>query len=233
MRIKFIKPSYEFDMLGQTGIEKLKHIEKIARTCYKTEDKITNNSFIKLIKHLVDKKHHAMLEFAQFNMKLIVSRAFTHEIVRHRMSSFAQESQRYVGYGGAIEFIIPPWMDINPFECEGWYETGYDEYGYKYGCALPYEGLNYNTPEGAWISSNLESARNYNELLKRGWRPEQARDVLPNACKTEINVQTNLREWMHIFDLRAAPAAAPQMREIMISALADIKQLIPIVFDDI
>lgn len=71
-------------MLGQTGIEKLKHIEKIARTCYKTEDKITNDSFIKLIKHLVDKKHHAMLEFAQFNMKLIVSRAFTHEIVRHK-----------------------------------------------------------------------------------------------------------------------------------------------------
>lgn len=223
MRIKFIKPFYEFDMLGQTGIEKLKHIEKIARTCYKTEDKITNDSFIKLIKHLVDKKHHAMLEFAQFNMKLVVSRAFTHEIVRHRMSSFAQESQRYVGYGGAIEFIIPPWVqNIDPVE----FDTNDSEFISKL-------WDNYSQAEIYWMGSMIVSSEMYKSLLDEGWRPEQARDVLPNACKTEINVQTNLREWMHIFDLRAAPAAAPQMREIMISALTDIKQLIPIVFDDI
>lgn len=84
MKIKFIKPSYEINMLNQTGIEKLQHIERVARTCYKTEDKITDTSYIKLIQHLVDKKHHAMLEFAQFHMKFIVSRAFTHEIVRHK-----------------------------------------------------------------------------------------------------------------------------------------------------
>lgn len=223
MKIKFIKPLYEFDMLGQTGMEKLKHIEKVARTCYKTEDKITEDSYVKLIKHLVNKKHHAMLEFAQFNMKLVVSRAFTHEIVRHRMSSFAQESQRYVGYDGAIEFIIPPWVqNIKPIE----FDTDDSEFISKL-----WDG--YSQAEIYWMGSMITSSEMYKSLLDEGWRPEQARDVLPNACKTEINVQTNLREWMHIFDLRAAPAAAPQMREMMIPALAEIKELIPIVFDDI
>ena len=140
-----------------------------------------------------------------------------------RMSSFAQESQRYVGYGGAIEFIIPPWVqNINPVE----FDTDDSEFISKL-------WENYNQAEVYWMGSMITSSEMYKSLLDEGWRPEQARDVLPNACKTEINVQTNLREWMHIFDLRAAPAAAPQMREIMISALADIKQLIPIVFDDI
>ena len=139
------------------------------------------------------------------------------------MSSFAQESQRYVGYGGAIEFIIPPWSELTPHEVELSNDTLNDEGSF----------IGINSCDEIWKSSMLNSAMDYNRLLTEGWHPEQARDVLPNACKTEINVQTNLREWMHIFDLRANPAAAPQMREVMISALADIKRLIPIVFDDI
>lgn len=139
------------------------------------------------------------------------------------MSSFAQESQRYVGYDGAIEFIIPSW-------CNSIEEVEFDSDD-----ALFLDELfsSYTRGEMLWAASNIECADKYSQLLEEGWRPEQARDVLSNACKTEINVQTNLREWMHIFDLRAAPAAAPQMREMMIPALAEMKQLIPIVFDDI
>jgi thymidylate synthase (FAD) len=216
MKIKFIKPSFEIDMLGETGLEKLKRIEKVARLCYKTEDRITENSHEKLIKMLVDKKHGAMLEFADVAVKFIVSRAFTHELVRHRLSSFAQESQRYVGYGDAMEFIIPPWMSLKPCEFDldrGWNDTFCVDTQYT------------------WINAMQDSAHHYLECLESGWRPEQARDVLPNACKTEIWIKTNLREWQHVFHLRDSMAAAPQMREQMEPLHIRMGGMIPYIFD--
>jgi thymidylate synthase (FAD) len=228
MKIRFIKPSYEIDMLGQTGIEKLKTIESCSRTCYKSEEKTTDDSYNYMIKMLVKNKHEAMLEFVDFRVKLICSRAFSHEIVRMRLSSFAQESQRYVGYGDAIEFIIPSWTNIPEFS----FELDNDF------CTVPFTikkltGYEATEAEESWVFGCTASSDRYNELLSLGWRPEQARDVLPNACKTEINIKTNLREWRHIFKLRTHPTAAPQMRELMIPLLAEMKQLIPIVFDDI
>lgn len=221
MQIKFIKPSYEIDMLGQTGIEKLKHIEKVARLCYKTEDRITEDSYEKLIKLLVDKGHGAMLEHASFAVKFICSRDFTHELVRHRIPSFAQESQRYVGYGNAIEFIIPSWCNIEPHEVEfgdNWVDDG-----------ATFAANNHDID--IWRGAMFNSALDYQRLLNLGWRPEQARSVLPNATKTEIWINTNLREFLHIFELRASMAAAPAMRELMLPLLSEIKNKIPIVFD--
>jgi thymidylate synthase (FAD) len=221
MRIKFIKPSYEIDMLGQTGIEKLKHIEKVARTCYKSEDKITEDSYINMINGLVKRNHTAMLEFADIHVKFIASRAFSHELVRHRIASFAQESQRYVGYDGAIEFIIPSWSSIDPCEFS---TSGYG------GIITNLPSFNLKA-DRIWAQSMLNSSLDYEELISLGWKNEQARDVLPNACKTEINIKTNLRSWMNIDVLRNHHTASPQMRELMAPLFQELQQLIPIVFD--
>ena len=228
MKIKFIKASYEIDMLGQTGIEKLQHIEKVARLCYKTEDRITDTSYIKLIDHLVSKNHTAMLEHASFAVKFICSRDFTHELVRHRIASFAQESQRYVGYGDAIQFIIPPWCDIQEceFEFQDWRKpivgNLWDD---VYNAAKPGSGA-----DTIWCNNMCSSAQDYTLLLEGTWRPEQARSVLPNSTKTEIWIEGNLRTWMNIFQLRDAMAAAPAMRELMGPLHIDMKEEIPGVF---
>jgi thymidylate synthase (FAD) len=223
MKIKFIKPSFEINMLGQTGIEKLKHIEKVARTCYKSEDKITDTSYEKMIAGLIKRKHLAMMEFGVVHVKFIANRAFSHELVRHRVASFAQESQRYVGYGDVIEFIIPSWTDIKPFEFE--YKDSYSLHD-----ILGEENYHLVPPELTWISNMIYSSEGYTELIEMGWKPEQARDVLPNACKTEINFQTNLRELMLVQDLRDHHTASPQMRELMEPFFIKLGGMIPGVF---
>lgn len=236
MKIKFIKPSYEIDMLGQTGIEKLKHIEKVARLCYKTEDKITDTSYEKLIKHLIKNKHGAMLEHASFAVKFIANRAFTHELVRHRIPSFAQESQRYVGYGNAIEFIIPSWCNIEPFEWDGWeYNKDLSNGGFLGRWQHPNCDFNWGieSPEFLWVDSMAHAAGQYGLLIQQGWKPEQARDVLPNATKTEIWINTNIREWMHIKGLRDHHTASPQMIELMNPLFKDLDCMIPLVFQEI
>jgi len=222
MKIKFIKPSYEVDMLGQTGIEKLKRIEQVARLCYKSEDKITEDSYIKMVNGLVKRNHLAMLEHASLSVKFITERAFTHELVRHRIASFAQESQRYVGYGETIQFIIPAWMDVEPFEA---ISMG-SGFSVPESCGILSENKAYST----WTRSMIRSAQDYNEQLSNGLKPEDARGVLPNDTKTEIIITTNLREWMHVQELRDAPTASPQMRKMMEPLFIQLGGMIPGVF---
>ena len=148
---------------------------------------------------------------------MICDRGVSHEIVRHRIASYSQESTRYCDYsGGHITFIIPPWVEI---------ESG------------KYSGLSCPGPISAagnsWFWSMANACITYKHLRKLNWKPEQARSVLPNSLKTEIVITMNLREWRHFFRLRTALAAHPQMREIAIPLLTEFKQLIPVVFDDI
>lgn len=220
MNIKFINPSYEIDMMGQTGIDKLKQIESKARLCYKTEEKITDDSYEKLIKHLIKLDHTAMIEHAGFSVKFIASRAFTHELVRHRIASFAQESQRYVGYNDTIEVIIPPWMAMQPWECNTAEVTDED---------IRFHAVEFT--DIVWTTSMINIADDYSMLIDQGYKPEQARDVLPNACKTEIWITANLREWKNIFKLRNHHTASPQMRELMEPLHIKIAGMIPYVFD--
>ena len=215
MNIKFIRPSYEIDMLGQSGIEKLKSIEYCARTCYKSDHKITDNSYEALIKMLKKNNHTAMFEFADFKVKFICNRTVSHQLVRHRIPSFAQQSQRYCIYKDEITFIVPEWFGDN------WELTERNELQiYK---ATDAQNL--------WIESMYTSWGYYDKLMEKGLRAEQARGVLPNDIATEINVKTNLREWIHIFSLRDDTHADPAMRQLMSPLHEDIKQLIPIVFD--
>ena len=213
--MKIIDQSHEILSLPNNTLET---IEQAGRTCYKSQDKITPDSAIKFVTTLRDKGHHAMIEFGDMTVKFITNRGVTHEIVRHRMCSFAQESTRYVKYDGEMEFIRPVWAD------ERW--TG-----------MTYKKLakfhDVKEPDLLWADACLKAEMSYKTLLDESWRPEQAREVLPNSLKTEIIVKANIREWRHIFSLRCSKNAHPQMRALMIPLLKECKERLPIIFDQI
>ena len=161
---------------------------------------------------LIGRGHHAMIEFGSIIVRFVTNRGVTHELVRHRLCSFAQESTRYVNYGGDdIQFIRPVWFNEKEDQ-NGAYEDS-SSFMFERACE--------------------EAEANYKILLHEGWRPEQAREVLPNALKTEIVVQANVREWRHILKLRSAATAHPQMQALMKPLLEEMKEIIPVVFDDI
>lgn len=196
--------------ISDNGQHELKRLEICARVCYKSEDKITEDgeSAKALVKRLIDSGHEAMLEHGTITVRFICDRAVSHELVRHRMASFAQESQRYCNYsldkfGRDITFILPYWLDEE--------DLGYSD----------------------WERSCREAEQTYFRLLDYGYSPQQARMVLPNCTKTEIIVTANFREWRHILKLRTAPDAHPDMQRLMRRLLTELKERIPVLFDDI
>ena len=207
--MKIIKPSFEIlTPIDEASI--YKQIESIARTCYKSEDKITDESAPKMVKGLLKRNHLAMIEHAHVSVKFICDRGVSHEIVRHRIASYAQESTRYCNYsqgkfGNEITVIKPLFFD---------------------------EG----TPEYIiWEESCMQVEKAYNELIEMGRSPQEARSVLPNSLKTEIVVTMNLREWIHFFNLRAlgtTGAPHPQMKEIAMMVLEEFSNQIPEIFGD-
>jgi len=200
--MRIVEQSHE---IMECSDDALQLIERAGRTCYKSEDKITDDSAERFVKMLIDRGHHAMLEFGWIVVKFITNRGVTHELVRHRPASYAQESTRYVNYGGDdIQFIKPVW----------------------------YEGTS-PMAKYLWRRSMNSAETAYKALLGAGWRPEQAREVLPNSLKTEIVAMGNTREWRHIFSLRCSNAAHPQMRALMRPLLAEVRSRIPVLFDDV
>ena len=218
--MKLIKPSIEFLWTTESPLQT---IERAGRTCYKSEDKITEESAPKFCQMLLDRGHEAMIEHASASYRVICDRGVTHEIVRHRLFSYAQESTRYCNYKSGVTFIIPLWTGI-----------GEGEYFIHWKNKL---GTTAWEPEGhgldnRWFWSMALAERDYTRLLEEGWQPQQARTVLPNSLKTEIIITGNLREWRHFFKLRTAKAAHPQMQEVANMILADIRKKIPVIFAD-
>ena len=193
------------------GMEMLKNIEYIARTCYKSEDMMTDLSAVKMVESLINRGHEAMLEHEKISVKFIVDRGVSHELVRHRAASYAQESTRYCNYskdkfGNEITVIKP--------------------------CFLDEDTENYRI----WKSSCEAAEKAYFAMLDNDATPQEARSVLPNSLKTEICMTANLREWRHFFKLRALGITGkphPQMLEVTVPLLAEFKALIPVVFDDL
>ena len=179
--MKIIKAGYEI-LTPINGQEILKHIELIGRVCYKSEDRITEYSCRPFVKMLINRGHEAMLEHYSFSVKFICDRGVSHEIVRHRIASFAQESTRYCNYGKNNEgctFIAPCfWNNILD---HGAYATSEDK---KY---------------NRWFDCISRAEKTYLALLENGASPQEARSVLPNSLKTEIVMTANLREWRHFF----------------------------------
>lgn len=202
------------------GIELLKQIEKIARTCYKSENNITDESAVKFVKGLVSRGHEAMIEHNAITVRFTCDRGVSHEIVRHRVASFGQESTRYCNYsnnkfGNEINVI-----DIrNGIELDTKMKT------------LQQETIEAVIDE--WMLAIKDAEKHYLKMIDLGATPQMARSVLPNSLKTEIVVTMNLREWRHFFKLRTPVNAHPQMRELAVPLLKEFKKLIPVVFDDI
>lgn len=218
--MKLIKPYFSIvDEIDGMGI--LKKLEKIARVCYKSEEKITDDSCFKFIENIIKRGHEAIIEHVNVTVKVVCDRGVSHEIVRHRIASYAQESTRYCNYKGGVTFIIPLWLnDCIP---EGEYITFANDALHK---VLPDDAA-------CWWAYMLSCEANYKSLLSKGWTPQQARSVLPNSTKTEIVMTMNLRELRHFFKLRASVSAHPQAQEIAYSILLKFKQLVPVIFDDI
>jgi len=221
--MKIIEPSYEIlTEISEGGIKELQHIEKIGRVCYKSEDKITEDgeSAKKFVKMLIGRGHEAMIEHSSLSVKFIVDRGVSHELVKHRIASFAQESTRYCNYS-----LDKFGNEINVIEIDGGIE--HDE-----------KMKNMSTPErnaveDEWASAMEDAERHYIKLMEMGATPQIARSVLPNSTKTEITITANYREWRNFFKLRTANAAHPQMQEITRPLLNELKAKLPIVFDDI
>lgn len=210
--MKIVEPKYEIlTDISKSGVKELQQIERVARVCYKSEDKIVpdGSSAKKLVGFLVKQGHEAMLEHSQLSVLFTCDRGVANELTRHRIASFAQESTRYCNYskdkfGGEIQIIMPTFIK------------------------------NADEPTRiAWTESMYAIEKQYMQLLEHGFRPEQARCVLPLCLKTEIVVTANLREWRNIFKLRTPVAAHPQMRELMCPLLKELQKKIPVIFDDI
>jgi thymidylate synthase (FAD) len=221
--MKIVKQSYEI-LSVIDGKEMLRSIERAGRTCYKSEDKLTSESAEKFVKMLIDRGHESVLEHEKISVLFVCDRGVSHEIVRHRIASFSQESTRYCNYSKdkfecQITFIQPLWISDEQIELvQRMNENNY---------------LQVEKTTAAWFASMLQSEQAYNLLSKLGWQPQQARSVLPNSLKTEIVVTANIREWRTIFKQRTAIGAHPQMREVMRPLLDELKVLIPVVFNDI
>lgn len=225
--MRIINAGYEIiDPLN--GEEILKKIEKVARVCYKSEDKITEDSAEKMVRALIKSNHTAMLEHFSFSVKFIVDRGVSHEIVRHRVASFAQESTRYCNYGtkdGEITVIMPCYLKDVDFDFVDTYvEDWLDPLGGK------------ESQLKHWIATCRQAEKNYLGMLVAGSTPQEARAVLPTSLKTELVMTANLREWRHFFSLRACGSTGkphPQMLEVAVPLLKELKTLIPVVFDDL
>ena len=207
--MKIIKPNYKLlDTPSQQQI--LQRIELAARLCYKSEDKIMQGSAHFLIKNLLKIGHHSVFEHEKISIRIICDRGISHELVRHRLCSFSQESTRYANYskdkfGNEITVIEPCFWKPGTMEFDIWKKA-------------------------------MEKAENtYLHLLAVGASAQEARSVLPNSLKTEIIITTNIREWRHIFSLRSSwfnKKSHPQMIEIMDMIRADFIDRWPILFGD-
>ncbi|MDI9520908.1 MAG: FAD-dependent thymidylate synthase [Bacillota bacterium] len=188
----------------------LKQIELYGRTCYKSEDRITEDSARKFVARIIKSGHESVLEHEKISVRIICDRGVSHELVRHRIASYSQESTRYCNYG-------------------------HEKFGSELTFIKPFYWDNENSQEkyALWKEAMEFSEKAYFKLLEAGAKPEEARSVLPNSLKTEIIVTMNLREWRHFFKMRTPENAHPQIREVACPLLEKLKSMIPVVFDDI
>ncbi|MBQ5310590.1 MAG: FAD-dependent thymidylate synthase [Oscillospiraceae bacterium] len=205
--MNIITPSYE--ILGAPdGRDMLRMIELCGRVCYKSEDRMTDDSAEKFISMIMKSGHESVLEHEKITVRVICDRGVTHEIVRHRVASYSQESTRYCNYsqdkfGSELTFIKPCYFDE-------------DDERYT-----------------LWKNAMADAEKSYFALIAAGAKAEEARGVLPNAIKTELVMTMNIREWRHFFRLRTSGRAHPQMRELACMILAGFKERFPVLFDDI
>lgn len=209
--MRIIEPSYIIeDELNPQAM--MKTIERAGRTCYKSEHNISDGSAERFIASIIKRGHESVIEHEKITVRFICDRGVTHEIVRHRIASYSQESTRYCNYandkfGNELTFIKPCFWDETTEDGKAKMEL--------------------------WKKSMQNIEDEYNKLIALGAKPEEARSILPNSLKTEIVVTMNLRSWRNFLKLRTAPAAHPQIRQIASALLDDLKIQLPVIFGDL
>lgn len=205
--MKIIKSSVEL-INPPSYASLLSTVEAAGRTCYKSEDKITQDSAEKFVHSIIKRGHEAVIEHGSITVRFTCDRGVSHEIVRHRLAAYCQESTRYCnyskdGFGGEITVIEPSWCS------EG--DPAYD----------------------VWKKACLRAELAYFDLMTIGCSPQESRSVLPNSLKTEVVMTADLREWRHFLKLRCAQAAHPDMRVLARQLLGVLKMKYPVFFEDI
>ena len=205
--MKIIPPSFEL-LDSPDGTALLQKLELAGRVCYKSEAKITPDSAAGFVRRILENGHESVLEHEKLTARVVCDRGVSHEIVRHRIASYSQESTRYCNYSldkfeNELTFIRPFFWADEPEKLRVWEEA------------------------------MASAERAYLSLLDLGATAQEARTVLPNSLKTELVMTMDLREWRHFFKLRAAAPAHPQMREVAVPMLRAFQEAVPVVFDDI
>lgn len=196
--MRVIEPSYEIPELN--GLEMVRKLEAYGRTCYRSEGRATEDSWEPFLRDKLKRGHLSLIEHEKVTVSLVCDRGVTHELVRHRLASYSQESTRYCDYSGEVIFIRP--FILVPG----------------------------STAYISWEGDMKQVERWYKLMRDEELTPEWARCILPNCLKTEIVVTCNLREWLHIFKLRCDKSAHPQMRQLMVPLLRAFDRAIPLLF---
>jgi thymidylate synthase (FAD) len=211
--MKTITPSIEIIDAPDYGAM-LKKIERIGRVCYKSEDKIKEDSAEGFVRGIIKRGHESVIEHESISVKVICDRGVSHEIVRHRIASYSQESTRYCNYtegkfNGHISVI-----DIAT--------------GFGWDLNDPTDEKKYRI----WFHAMMDADLHYQEMIAAGAKAEEARSVLPNSTKTELVMTMDLREWRHFIRLRGSKAAHPQMQEVAHMIAAEFAKRYPVFFED-
>ena len=205
--MRIIEPKVEI-LTPIDGQAILKHIEQVGRVCYKSEDHIDEGSAEKFVAGIIKRGHEAVIEHFNITVKFTTDRGISHEIVRHRLASYAQESTRYCNYGQ-------------------------DRFDNEITVVKPIDIVESTTEYNLWKISCILAESAYRLLLENGCKPQVARAVLPTCLKTELVMTANLREWRHFIKLRGSAAAHPDIRILARDLLAQLQARIPVVFDDL
>ena len=212
--MQVIKPSIE--IIDMEDYEKIvKKIERIGRVCYKSEGKITEDSAEKFIKGLLTRQHESVIEHENVTVRFVCDRGVTHEIVRHRIASYSQESTRYCNYSGDKFDNQITVIDLAS--------------GFQYDLSKEDDKAKYEV----WTKAMENAEQSYFRMLELGATPQEARSVLPNSLKTEIVVTMNLRSWRNFFRLRVDSHAHPQMREVATMLYEEFKKRLPVFVADL
>lgn len=221
MKVRIVPMTAHIEPDQPTADQLLGEIERAGRTCYKSEDKITDESRNTFIKGIINRGHEAVLEHGAISARFICDRGVTHEIVRHRLAGYCQESTRYCNYGnekfGACITLCQP---------NFWGFTGGED-DFKFDGSINSELRN------MWLTAMEFANDTYLKMLALGAKPQEARSVLPNSLKTEIVMTANPREWRHFFRMRCSDAAHPDMRHCAKALLREFHQRYPVLFDDL
>ena len=216
--ITVVKPTWEWLSLSERKMEWIvRHLEECGRTCYKSEDRITADSADKFVRKICRNNHESVLEHESLTARIVCSRACSHQLVRHRIAAYSQESQRYCNYGKkGLQVVCPPSIGVPAGDY----------------CEHSMDSL--SITQIAWLRTIEYVYDLYLGLLESGVRPEDARYILPNATKTEVVATYNLRMWRHIFKERALNAHAQwEIRDVFSDILANLAWRLPSVFGDL